>query len=117
MSISATAMALCLVGLTLTLAGAARVVAQTLRGAYLDKRASAWSAIGFFMLAVSAWLIHNWPAVGFDAFFCALHVVAWWKSGGDDDWRKRRRQLRDWARSHVPRPTVVQIRPLATVPS
>lgn len=69
-------------------------------------------AVGFFLDGVAWWLGGNWAVVGGDVFLCAFYGWLWWHHGGDDDWRKRRRRVADWARSHIPRPSVTQLRPI-----
>ena len=67
-------------------------------------------AVGCLTLAVHAFLVRQFLWFWWDAAVFAVAVWWWWKSGGDDDWRKRRRKAAAWARSHLPRPTVVRIR-------
>lgn len=80
------------------------------------KRCAALVAIACTVVAILNWLGHQW----FWFWLCSAGAGSWawlwWQAGGDDDWRKRRRQIRDWARSHIPRPVVVKIRTLAVQP-
>lgn len=79
-----------------------------------SKHGYAIAGAGQLAQAAGQWLEHKWLGLGASALLVAWLWWLWWRSGGDDDWRKRRRKLGSWARSHIPRPTIVAIR---TTPS
>lgn len=104
--------ALDVVGFILVVGGFVPAITRLLLHGRDHRTAYLVMAVGFFLGGVARWLDRNWAVVGVDVFFCAFYGWLWWHHGGDDDWRKRRRRVTDWARSHIPRPSVIQLRPI-----
>jgi hypothetical protein len=71
-----------------------------------------WLTVTNALFAMSSWVDGEWVRAGLGSLAVGYCAYQWWHSGGDDDWRRRRRRLWEWARSRIPRPRVVVVRPV-----
>lgn len=95
-------------------------MALNIRGRLSDRKYYAGRAIadGLGAIRILAHALHDgpsmWTAVGilFFGAFCYWDIWMYRRSDDDDDdWGRR---LKSWAKSHIPRPTIVQLRPLGS---
>lgn len=76
-----------------------------------ERAADALAGLGQLLIGVANFLDHRWGWSVLSLLLATWHLYRWWNNH-DDDWKKRKRRVGSWVKSHIPKPTIVVIRPI-----